>query len=97
LATVMGLRGRLRRLEREAQEDMVAIRQPDGSVERFLESELAQAFLDAFDRTVGRKGPDEPLHPLCVAAGNSSDRTWRGSFYASGGEGSTGPIRDLSE
>jgi hypothetical protein len=92
----VGLRGWIKRLERDARGEMVAIPQPDGSVARFPEAKLAPAFLDAFDRTVGRSDPSEPLHPLCVAAGNSSDPTWRESFYASG-EGQTGEVEDLSE
>ena len=92
----MGLRGWIKRLERDAQGEMMGIPQPDGSIKRFSDGELAPAFLDAFDRTVGRKGPEVPVHPLCEAAQNSSDPTWRGSFYASG-EGQMGAVEDLSE
>jgi hypothetical protein len=90
----MGLRGWIKRLERDARGEMVAIRHPDGSVERFPESELAPAYLDAFDRAVGRSDPDEPWHPLCAAARNSPDPTWRDSFYASEW---AEPVEDLSE
>lgn len=93
----MGLRGRIKHLEREVQGEAVAIRQPDGSVERFPEIELAPAFLDAYDRAVGRSDPDVPRHPLCVAAQNSPDRTWKDSFYAADSEGWTDHIEDLSE
>ena len=90
----MGLRGRIKRLERDARGEMVAIGQPDGSVERFPRSELAPAYLNAFDRAVGRSDPDEAWHPLCAAARNSSDPAWRDSFYASEW---AGPVEDLSE
>ena len=79
----MALWRRLRDLERAAREEIVAIPQPDGSVERFPEGDLAPAFLDAVDRAVGRSDPDRPLHPLCMAARNSSDPAWRDSLYAS--------------
>ena len=62
--------------------------------ERFPQSELAPAFLDAFDRGVGRKAPDEPEHPLCAAARNSPDLAWRDSVYASEW---AEPVEDLSE
>jgi hypothetical protein len=78
----VGLRDWIKRLERDARGEMVEIRQPDGSVERFPQSELAPAYLDAFDRAVGRSDPDEPWHPLCAAAWNSPGPTWRDSFYA---------------
>lgn len=90
----MALWHRLRSLEREAREEKITIPQPDGTVARFPEGELAPAFLDAFDRAVGRKGPEEPEHPLCVAARNSSDPAWRDSAYASE---RAEPVEDLSE
>jgi hypothetical protein len=73
---------------------MVAIRRPDGSVERFRESDLAPAFLDAFDRALGRSDPNEPWHPLCAATRNSPDPAWRDSFYAAEW---AEPVEDLSE
>ena len=90
----MGLRGWIKRLERDARGEMVAIRQPDGSVERFPQSELAPAYLDAFDRAVGRSDPDEPPHQLCAAARNSPDPAWQDSLYASE---RAEPVEDLSE
>jgi hypothetical protein len=76
---------------------MVTIRQPNGSIKRFPESELATAYLDAFERTVGRADPAEPVHPLCAAARNSSEPKWSESFYAAGGVGRTEPIEELYE
>ena len=90
----MGLRGWIKRLELDARGEMVAIKQPDGSVERFPESELAPAYLDALDRAVGWSDPDEPWHALCAAARNSPDPAWRDSLYASERADS---VEDLSE
>jgi hypothetical protein len=83
----MGLRGWLKRLERGARSEMLAIRRPDGTVERFPQSVAAEAFLSLCE------GRD---HPLLQAARNSSDLSWSGSVYA------THPaelrnIEDLSE
>jgi hypothetical protein len=46
--------------------------------------ELARAWMSNSpgDRAVGRSDPDEHRHPLCAAARNSPDPTWRDSFYA---------------
>jgi hypothetical protein len=90
----VGLRDRLRRLQKAAEGEMVAIRQRDGSVKRFPTSELAPAFLEAFERAVGRTDADEPWHPLCEAALNSPDPAWRDSFYVSE---RAEPLEDLSE
>jgi hypothetical protein len=81
----MGLRGRLRRLEREAEGETPAIGQKDGTVARFPQSAGAEALPSLLD------GRD---HPLARAARNSSDPTWADSFYgASPMEGA----EDLSE
>jgi hypothetical protein len=88
----LGLRGWLKRLERDAREEMVEIPQEDGTAARSPKSDLAPAFLDAFERAVGRSG--DPWHPLCTAAHDSPDPAWRDSFYASErGQ----PVEDLSE
>jgi hypothetical protein len=93
----VGLRDRLKKLRKAAEREMVAIPQKDGTVKCFPESELAPAFLDAFECAVGRSDLDEPGHPLCAAARNSSDPAWRDSSYATGSEGRTEPVEDLSE
>ena len=92
--TAVGLRGWIKRLERDARGEMVAIRQPDGSVARFPQSELAAAYLDSVDRAVGRSDPAQPWHPLCAAARNSPDPAWQDSFYACE---RAEPVEDLSE
>jgi hypothetical protein len=83
----MGLRGRIKRLEREAEGEMIIIPQRGGGVERFPQSALPEAFVSMCD------GRD---HPLLVAARNSSDAWWSEGVY------STDPatmqdVEDLSE
>ncbi len=68
----MGLRGWLRRLERDAQGEMIEIPQNDGTVARFPQSVAAEAFLSLCE------GRD---HPLLQAARNSSDLSF--SSFAS--------------
>ena len=68
----MGLRDRLRRLEKEAEGEMITIPQKDGTVARFPASAGAEAFLSLI---AGRD------HPLAEAAKNSPDPAWANSFY----------------
>ncbi len=97
----MGLRGWVKRLERGAREEMIAIPQPDGTVARFPQSAGMDAFINLMDRMgAGEDAP--PEHPLIAAARNSRDPKWSESFYAAGGaagadSGWTDPIEDLSE
>ena len=92
----MGLRGRLRRLERDAREEMIEIPEQDGTVKRFPRSAGMDAFMNAWDRLgAGENAP--PEHPLVVAVRNSSDPGWSSSFYAANDENWTDPIKDLSE
>ena len=81
----MGLRDRLRRLQRAAEGPIVSIPQQDGTVEKFPEREMGPAFVDALERELGKKGlrhdPEQPEHPICLAARNSSDPEWRNSLY----------------
>lgn len=92
----MALRDRLRKLERKSEGPFVTIPQQDGSVKRFPERDQAPAFLDAFDRSLGRSDPHQPEHPLCAAARNSSDSRWQESVYVSSEAGAE-PVEDLSE
>ncbi len=68
----MGLRDRLRRAERAAQGEEIAILQHDGSVARFPASDGLDALLALVD------GHD---HPLAEACRNSPDPKWARSFY----------------
>lgn len=88
----MGLRDRLRRLRRRAEGPVVSIPQQDGTVKRFPEREFVDAFLNAYDRSLGRTDEE---HPLCRAVKNSSDPAWRNSFYTA--EPPAFEIEDLSE
>jgi 2-phospho-L-lactate guanylyltransferase (CobY/MobA/RfbA family) len=69
----VGLRGRLKRLERAAEEEMIVIPQRDGTVKRFAQSEGMEALVSLID------GED---HPLAEAARNSSEPKWANSFYS---------------
>ena len=92
----MGLRGWIKRLERDAQGEMIEIPQKDGTVARFPQSAGKDAFMNLMDRLgAGEDAPAE--HPLVTAAGSSSDPAWSESFYASGGPGLTEPVEGLSE
>ena len=93
----MGIRDKLKRLERLAEGEMVVIPQQDGTVAKFPQSGLRDAMANLFDRLgAGEDAP--PEHPLIEAARNSSDPQWRGSFYAiEDPEEWTKPIEDLSE
>lgn len=90
----MGLRDRLRRLQRRAEGPIVSIPQQDGTVKRFPERDLASAYLDAVDRSTGRSAPKDPEHPICAAARNSSDPQWRDNLFVTEWQE---PVEDLSE
>ena len=95
----MGLRDKLRRLERAAEEEMLVIPQKDGTIARFPASEGMEAFMNLMDRLgAGEDAP--PEHPLIAAARNSSDPKWSESFfYAAAGDPDEWikPVPDLSE
>ena len=92
----MSIRERLRRLEREAEEEMIVIPQLDGTVKRFPSSAGVDAYMNLMDRLgTGEDAP--PEHPLIEAARNSSEPKWSESFYAANDEGWTDPVEDLSE
>jgi hypothetical protein len=59
----------------------VEIRQEDGTVARFLQSALKEAFAANVRRIRG--GEDVPAeYPLTAAARSSSNPSWHGTFYA---------------
>jgi hypothetical protein len=100
----LGLRGRVKRLQRLLTGEYVTIPQKDGSVKRFPESALADAFSNSMERLgAGEDAP--PEHPLLEAARNSIDPKWSESVYASNTvvcrDGTikawTDPVEDLSE
>jgi hypothetical protein len=69
----VGIRGRLRKLEREARGEFIEIPQRDGTVKRFAQSEGMDALVSLID------GED---HPLAEAARNSPEPKWANSFYS---------------
>ena len=90
----MGLRGRLRRLEREAEGEMVFVPQEDGAVKRFPQSALQEAFVTNMRRL---RGEEVPPYPLGVAAAGSPDPGWSRSFYSAAWTEIVAPVEDLSE
>ncbi len=93
----MGLRSWVKRLERDAREEMIEIPQKDGTVARFPQSAARDAFINLMDRMgAGENAP--PEHPLIAAARNSSDPKWANSIYAVEDPAAhVAPIEDLSE
>ncbi len=90
----MGLRDRLRRLEKEAEGEMVVVPQKGGTVKRFPQSALQEAFVTNLKRL---RGEDVPHHPLGVAAAESPDSEWSRSFYSAAWTDIVSPVEDLSE
>jgi len=68
----VGLRDKLKRLEREAEEEMLVIPQADGTSLKFPASAGMEALLALID------GRD---HPLAIAVRNSPDPGWQKTFY----------------
>ncbi len=93
----MGLRGWLRRLERDAQGEMIVIPQRDRTIKKFPQSAARDAFINLMDRMgAGEEAP--PEHPLLAAARNSSDPKWAESIYAIEDPAAhVAPVEDLSE
>jgi hypothetical protein len=88
-----GLKGRVRRLERLANQSLVIIPQPAGPPARFPQSALEAAFMTNVRRL---RGENVEEHPLSVAAANSTDNAWQGSFLA-GGFAVSDELKELSE
>jgi hypothetical protein len=93
----VGLRGWLKRLERDAQGEMVVIPRRDGTVKKFPQSAARDAFINLMDRMgAGEDAP--PEHPLIAAARNSSEPEWANSIYAIEDPAAhVAPVEDLSE
>jgi hypothetical protein len=90
-------RGRVRRLERAADEGMIVIPQKDGTVRRFPQSAAKDAFLNLADRMgAGEYAP--PEHPMIEAVRNTSDPVWAKTFYVCEDPDEwVKPIKNLSE
>jgi hypothetical protein len=93
----VGIRSRLRKVERAAEEKMIVIPQRDGTVRRFPAEEGMKAYMNLMERLgAGEDAP--PEHPLIAAARNSTDLEWSQSFYAvNDPEEWVQPVEDLSE
>jgi hypothetical protein len=92
----VGIRDRLRRLEKESEEEMIVIPQKDGTVARFPDTACRDAYSNHCER-VGAGEDAPPEHPLLVAARNSSDVWWAHSVYAEDPDEWIKPVPDLSE
>ena len=73
------LRWLLRRLERDNEGLLVSIPQQDGTTARFPQSAMREAFINECRRL---RGEDLPVHPLTLAAANSSEPEWYRSAFA---------------
>jgi len=96
----MGLRGRLKRLEREARKEMVEIPQRNGTVKRFPQSATWEAFLYLV-KVAGGDAPTTEEPEIFEALRNAREpaQKWMGSFYFDPAEvpAPTEPVPDLSE
>jgi hypothetical protein len=93
----VGIRGRLRKVESAAEEEMIVIPQRDGTVRRFPAEEGMKAYMNLMER-LGAGVDAPPEHPLIAAARNSTDLEWSQSFYAvNDPEEWVQPVEDLSE
>ena len=92
----MSLKGRMRRLERLAEGDVVSIPQRGGRAARFPASDLEAAFVNLAKRMgAGEDAP--PEHPLLKAARNSDDPEWSQSIFVADPDEWVRPVEDLSE
>jgi hypothetical protein len=92
----VGLRSWVKRLERDAREEMIEIPQKDGPVARFPQSAARDAFINLMDR-MGAGADAPPEHSLIAAARNSSEPEWANSIYAIEAAAHVAPVEDLSE
>jgi hypothetical protein len=92
--TKVGLKDRLRRLEREAEGKVVLVPQKDGTAKRFPQGALQESFVTNMKRL---RDEDVPHHPLGVAAAQSPDLEWSRSFYSAAWTDIVAPVEDLSE
>ena len=92
----MALRNWLRKLERLSEEEQVVIPQRDGTVKRFPQSDLIEAYRNFYARhCAGEDAP--PEHPMLEAVRNSSDPRWSQSALSEDPDQWVQPVEDLSE
>ena len=68
----------LKNLERQTRDKEIRILQKDGTVARFSQEDLKDAFLVNVDRL---RGEDVEPHPLSLAIQNAAHEGWHDSFY----------------
>jgi hypothetical protein len=92
----VGLRDKLRRIERAVQEEMIVIPVRDGTVRRFPQAASEEALMNLMDRLgAGEDAP--PEHPMIEAIRNSSEPEWAGTFFAVDDPDEwVKPVKDLS-
>ena len=93
----MSLRHWLKRLEREAQGNKVAIPQKDGSVRRFSAAEMGEAYVQCFDMGSPRVSAEETAlgASLLEALENAAyPQQWHQTYFDAA---SIGDVPDLSE
>ncbi len=95
----MGLRGRLKRLEREARKEMVEIPQRDGTLKSFPRGALMEAFLYLLDVECGDALPtEEPEIFGALRNAREPAQKWMGTFYFDPADNPPAePMPDLSE
>jgi hypothetical protein len=94
----VGIRSRLRRLEEEAEGQVLVIPQREGTIKRFPPGAGKDAYMNMMDRLGGPREEAPPEHPLIEAARNSSDPKWLHSFFAvEDPDKRVKPVPDLSE
>jgi hypothetical protein len=93
----VGLRDKLKRLERAARGEIIEIPQKDGTVARFPRSAEIEAFRNWFARLgAGEDAP--PEHPMLAAVRNTSEPEWQKTFfYVEDPDAHSRPVPDLSE
>jgi hypothetical protein len=69
----MGLRDKLRRLERVADENLITFELEDGTVARFPEEAYTECFMHEFDRGTKHIRGEDPAHPLVEALRKAKD------------------------
>lgn len=95
----MGLGGQLTRLERNTRKEMVEIPQRDGTVKRFPQSALMEAFLYLVDVACGdASATEEPKIFGALRNVREPAQKWMGTFYFDPAEApATEPVPDLAE
>lgn len=90
------MRSWLKKLERLAEDELVIIPQRDGTVRRFPQSALIEAYRNLYARLgAGEDAP--PEHPMLAAARDSSDPQWSQTALGEDPDQWVRPVPDLSE